>query len=72
MIDVTGLTKLQPSYKNIWGISFPIIIAGISETVVEVTDTILLAHYGMTELAAVGIAASIYGVALFLTRAPKG
>jgi len=59
--------KFQPSYKTIWGISFPIIIAGISETVVEVTDTIFLAHYGMTELAAVGLAATIYGVALFLT-----
>ena len=67
MIDATELAKLRPSYKTIWGISFPIIIAGISETVVEVTDTIFLAHYGTTELAAVGIAASIYGVALFLT-----
>ena len=59
--------KFQPTYKNIWGISFPIIIAGLSETVVEVTDTIFLAHYGITELAAVGLAATIYGVALFLT-----
>ena len=72
MIEATGLAKLQPSYRNIWTILFPIIIAGISETVIEVTDTIFFAHYGMTELAAVGIAASIYGVALFLTRAPKG
>jgi putative MATE family efflux protein len=67
VIDATELTRLRPSYKTIWGISFPIIIAGISETVVEVTDTIFLAHYGMTQLAAVGVAASIYGVALFLT-----
>jgi putative MATE family efflux protein len=67
VIDASGLTKLRPSYKTIWGISFPIIIAGISETVVEVTDTIFLAHYGLTELAAVGVAASIYGVAMFLT-----
>lgn len=59
--------KIQPTFKNIWGISFPIIIAGFSETVVDVTDTIFLAHYGMTELAAVGLAATIYGVALFLT-----
>ena len=59
--------KFQPTYKSIWGISFPIIIAGISETIVDVTDTIFLAHYGITELAAVGLAATIYGVALFLT-----
>ena len=59
--------KFKPTYKSIWGISFPIMIAGISETVVDVTDTIFLAHYGITELAAVGLAASIFGVALFLT-----
>jgi putative MATE family efflux protein len=59
--------SFQPTYKNIWGISFPIIIAGLSETIVDVTDTIFLAHYGLTELAAVGLAATIYGVSLFLT-----
>lgn len=59
--------KFQPTYKSIWGISFPIIIAGISEAVVDVTDAIFLAHYGITELAAVGLASTIYGVALFLT-----
>lgn len=67
MTNAAELMKFQPNYKSIWGISFPIIIAGISETVVEVTDTIFLAHYGITELAAVGLAATIYGVALFLT-----
>ncbi len=59
--------KFKPGYKSIWGISFPIIIAGFSETVVDVTDTIFLAHYGITELAAVGLAATIFGVTLFLT-----
>ncbi len=67
MIDKTQSITFQPTYKKILGISFPIIIAGFSETVVDVTDTIFLAHYGMTELAAVGLAATIYGVALFLT-----
>ena len=67
MSDKTQSMTFQPSYKKIMGISFPIIIAGMSETVVDVTDTIFLAHYGMTELAAVGLAATIYGVALFLT-----
>lgn len=57
----------QPSYKSIWGVSFPILIAGVSETVVDVTDTIFLAHYGITELAAVGLALTIFGVALFLS-----
>lgn len=47
-------------------LSFPLIIAGISETVVSLTDAIFLGHYGMTELAALGLADAIYVLALFL------
>ena len=57
----------RPTYRSIWGISFPLIIAGVSETVVDITDTIFLARYGVTELAAVGVADAIYGIALFLS-----
>ncbi len=59
--------RFRPTYRNIWGISLPIIIIGISESVVDITDTIFLAHYGVTELAAIGLADAIYGLALFLT-----
>ena len=59
--------RFRPTYRSIWGISFPIIIAGISETIVDITDTVFLAHYGITELAAIGVADAIYGLALFLT-----
>jgi putative MATE family efflux protein len=58
--------RFRPSYRSIWGISFPIIIAGVSETIVDITDTIFLAHYGITELAAIGMADAIYGLSLFL------
>ncbi|MEA3273991.1 MAG: MATE family efflux transporter [Pseudomonadota bacterium] len=56
----------RPSYRGIWGVSYPLIVAGISETVVEVTDTVFLAHYGITELAAIGLAGAIYSLALAL------
>lgn len=59
--------RFRPTYRGIWGISFPIIIAGISETIVDITDTIFLAHYGTTELASIGMADAIYGLSLFLT-----
>jgi len=59
--------RFRPTYRNIWGISFPIILAGISETIVDITDTVFLAHYGITELAAIGVADAIYGLALFIT-----
>lgn len=59
--------RFRPTYRNIWGVSFPIIIAGVSETVVDITDTIFLAHYGIPELAAIGMSDAIFGLALFLS-----
>ena len=59
--------KFEPTYQRIWGLSYPIILAAIAETIVDITDTIFLAHYGTTELAAIGLADAIYGIALFLT-----
>jgi len=58
--------RFRPSYGNIWGVTWPLILAGISETVIDVTDTIFLAHYGTAELAAIGVADSVYGLSLFL------
>ena len=60
-------SRFRPSYRNIWGVSYPLIVTGISETVVDVTDTVFLAHYGMTELGAIALADAIYAVALFMT-----
>ena len=58
--------RFRPTYGNIWGVTWPLILAGISETVIDVTDTIFLAHYGTAELAAIGVADSVYGLSLFL------
>lgn len=57
----------KPTYRAIWGISYPLLIAAVSETVVEVTDTAFLARYGLTELAAIGLAGALYALALFPT-----
>lgn len=58
--------RFRPTYGNIWGVTWPLILAGISETVIDVTDTVFLAHYGTTELAAIGVADAVYGLSLFL------
>ncbi|MEJ2382774.1 MAG: MATE family efflux transporter [Xanthomonadales bacterium] len=58
--------RFRPTYGNIWGVTWPLILAGISETVIDVTDTIFLAYYGTAELAAIGVADSVYGLSLFL------
>ena len=59
--------QFDPGYRNIWRISYPLMLAGISETVIDITDTIFLARYGITELAAIGLADAWYMLFLFLS-----
>lgn len=55
--------KALISSRRILSLSLPIIIAGIGETIVDVTDTIFLARYGIVELGAVALADALYGIA---------
>ena len=48
------------SYKNIWKIAFPIIISGVAQNVVTVTDTMFLGKLGNVELGAAGNAGILY------------
>ena len=52
--------KVRTTSGSLWAISFPIMIAGVSETIIDVTDAIFLGHYGITELGAVALADAIY------------
>jgi multidrug resistance protein, MATE family len=45
---------------GMWPLALPIIFAELGETVTEVTDTMFLAHVGTTELAAIGVADTVY------------
>ena len=53
--------------RTIWALSLPLIFGQVSETVVYVTDTMFLARVGVTELAALGLAISIFEVSICLT-----
>jgi putative MATE family efflux protein len=48
------------SYKNIWKIALPIIISGVAQNVVTVTDTMFLGKLGNVELGAAGNAGILY------------
>ena len=50
------------SYKNIWKIAFPIIISGIAQNVVNVTDTMFLGRLSNVALGAGGNAGILYFV----------
>ncbi|HYT69895.1 MAG TPA: MATE family efflux transporter [Gemmatimonadales bacterium] len=59
--------QLDTSSRTIWAIASPVVLAGLSEHIVEITDTALLARFGTIELAAIGMAAAIYEVVVFFT-----
>src|SRR5256885_8942275 len=59
--------KLEASARALWAIAVPIILAELSETILEATDTAFLGRFGTLELAAVGLGAAIYEVAGFFT-----
>ena len=50
MPDESTELKIRATTTQIWKVSLPIIFAGISESVVDVTDAIFLGRYGVTEL----------------------
>src|SRR5262249_30469238 len=58
--------KLQASAETVWKMSLPLVLCGLGDTIVEVTDTILLARFGVIELGAVALAAAIYETAIFV------
>ena len=49
-----------PSYKKIWGISWPLMVGLLAENLVGVVDTAFLGHVGESELAASAIASTFY------------
>ena len=59
--------KLEASARALCAIALPIILAELSETILEATDTAFLGRFGSLELAAVGLGAAIYEVAVFFT-----
>ena len=58
--------KIRATSGAIWAVSFPVIIAGISEKIVELTDVVFLARYGIVELGAIALADAIYEMSIFL------
>ena len=53
-------------YKSIWKVSYPIILSGVAQNIVNVTDTAFLGRYGMVELGAAGNAGIFYMVLMMI------
>jgi len=54
--------KVKSSYRNIWDITYPIILGSLATTVLNLTDTAFIARVGETELGAMAITSVFYFV----------
>lgn len=52
--------KVNATYRNIWEISYPIILGSLATTVLNLTDTAFIARVGETELGAMALATVYY------------
>ena len=55
------------SYRNIWKVSYPIILSGVAQNIVNVTDTAFLGRVGIIELGAAGNAGIFYMVLIMIS-----
>jgi len=53
-------------YKNIWSISYPIILGGLANTLLNLTDTAFVARLGETELASMALTTIYYFVVVMI------
>ncbi|HNR20643.1 MAG TPA: MATE family efflux transporter [Bacteroidia bacterium] len=61
--------KVEATYSNIWKISYPIMLGGIAQTILHLTDTMFLARVGEVELGAGAVAGVFYFVLVMLGMA---
>ncbi|MFG2972293.1 MATE family efflux transporter [Streptomyces sp. NPDC048331] len=58
----------RPSLRRAWGLTYPLLVAGLTQIVVNLVDTIMLAHVSTRALGAFALAAPVYLVALIVVR----
>jgi putative MATE family efflux protein len=52
--------QLETSYKQIWKVSFPIMLGSAAQNIIVLSDNVFLYHYNTVQFAAVGIIGSLY------------
>lgn len=57
-----------PSVRRLWALAVPLLVAGLTQIVVNVVDTVLLARWSAQALAAFALAAPVYLIALVIVR----
>lgn len=58
--------KASNDYKSIWELSYPIILGGLANTLLNLTDTAFVARLGETELASMALTTIFYFVVVMI------
>jgi len=58
--------KVTSTYKDIWNISYPIILGSLATTVLNLTDTAFIARVGEVALGSMAITTVLYGVMIMI------
>lgn len=59
-------SRYKPYYRNNLAIAFPVVMSQAGQVTVQIADTIMVGHYGATELAASSFAGSIFIIGFVL------
>ncbi|GHH69105.1 MATE family efflux transporter [Streptosporangium violaceochromogenes] len=62
------VTAAAPSMRRLWALAAPLLVAGLTQIVVNLVDTVMLARLSIQALSAFALAAPVYLVALVVVR----
>jgi hypothetical protein len=63
-----GETRRQQPVRELWRITYPLVVTNFAQITVTIVDTALLARFSTSALAAVALAAPVYLVAIMIVR----
>ncbi|MBG0857019.1 MATE family efflux transporter [Streptomyces spinoverrucosus] len=68
MSDPAGADRDRPALRAVWRLAYPLLIAGLTQIVLNIVDTVMLARLSTDALSAFALAAPVYLVALIVVR----
>ncbi|MBX9362999.1 MATE family efflux transporter [Streptomyces sp. WAC04114] len=66
--DPAGGEQAPPAVRGVWRLAYPLLVAGLTQIVLNIVDTVMLARLSTDALSAFALAAPVYLVALIVVR----
>ncbi|MFH0515609.1 MATE family efflux transporter [Streptomyces sp. M41] len=66
--DPAGTEQAPPAVRGVWRLAYPLLVAGLTQIVLNIVDTVMLARLSTDALSAFALAAPVYLVALIVVR----